>query len=540
MPIYLRASLQRRAVRTPLFETLRRGLQLACFANRPGELRPIELVETHRRVLRSRRELLRASATSALALGCGALYGRELKPLGEARRSDPKVAIVGAGIAGLMAAYELKRAGLRSSVYEASKRTGGRIYSSRDLLAPGLTSELGGEFIDSDHAVMLGLAKEFDLELIDLESSRDEGRLTEAYFFEGTHHTEAEVVEAFLPLAKRIEADSDEIDDNVSFENEGGAGALDRTSIAEYLDRIGAAGWIRRLIEVAYVAEFGLDCDRLSVLNLLFLISTDLTSGKLALYGESDERYKVRGGNQQVTDALAERIAGQIHFEHKLEAIRSLGDGYRLSFTVCGGGAVDIDADFVIIAIPFSVLRHVALRVELPEVKKKAIAELGYGTNTKLLAGVVRPVWKERGYTGVVYSDEPFQSAWDNSQFQGTSVAGLTLFSGGQAGVEAGAGTAREQIQRLIGGVDRAFPGVLHALNGKCARFHWPSHPYAEGSYACYKPGQWTTIAGAEGRPVANLLFAGEHCSFDSSGFMNSGAASGQSAAREVLSRCER
>jgi monoamine oxidase len=66
-------------------------------------------------------------------------------------------------------------------------------------------------------------------------------------------------------------------------------------------------------------------------------------------------------------------------------------------------------------------------------------------------------------------------------------------------------------------------------------RFHWPTHPWTKGSYAAYRPGQWTTIHGAEGERVGNLHFAGEHCSINSQGFMNGAVETGESAAKAVL-----
>ncbi len=70
--------------------------------------------------------------------------------------------------------------------------------------------------------------------------------------------------------------------------------------------------------------------------------------------------------------------------------------------------------------------------------------------------------------------------------------------------------------------------------NDKAARFHWPTYPFTKASYACYLPGQWTTIAGAEIKPVGNLYFAGEHCSRDFQGFMNGGAETGKQVAQEL------
>ena len=230
-------------------------------------------------------------------------------------------------------------------------------------------------------------------------------------------------------------------------------------------------------------------------------------------------------------------MEGAIHYEHRLELVRVAGDALRLDFAGPDGRAVGVKADFVVLAIPFSVLRQVDLRVELPRAKSRAIAELGYGTNSKVAVGFDRRVWRDLGYSGAITSDEPFGTAWDQSRFQKGAAGGLILFPGGRAGVAAGDGTAAEQAARLLSGVERAFPGVEHACNGRSARSCWPTEPLALGSYACYKPGQWTTIGGIEAVSVGNLYFAGEHCNFPEPGYMNSGTASGKATARASCSR---
>ena len=86
-------------------------------------------------------------------------------------------------------------------------------------------------------------------------------------------------------------------------------------------------------------------------------------------------------------------------------------------------------------------------------------------------------------------------------------------------------------------GIERAYPGATRERNGKVSRFHWPTFPWTKGSYSCYKPGQWTTIAGSEGLPVGNLFFAGEHCSYDFQGYMNGAAQSGADTAKAVMAK---
>jgi monoamine oxidase len=460
------------------------------------------------------------------------------------RRADgtaPRIAIVGAGIAGLGAAEALARAGLHARVFEAGKRPGGRIVTARGALAPGLVTELGGEFIDSGHDELLRLVRRLGLTLIDTFRDPDPSLLRETYFVGGAHHTGAQAVEALRPFAGRVRDDQEAIGPHWGYRRNPRALELDRLSVAEYLDKLGAGGWVRTLIEVAFAAEFGVDCDRLSAINLLILISADLSRGRPALYGDSDERYKVRGGNRQITDGLAAALGRPVELEHRLCSVRAAGDRFRLSFDGPNGRAVAVEADYVVLAIPFSVLRGVELRVELPPLKRRAIDELGYGTNPKLALGFRRPAWRDRGYAGAVFSDEPFRTAWDHGRFQPESgAAALTVFPGGEAGAAVGPGTAAEQAARLLPGLDRVYPGTLAAFNGRAERYHWPSAPYALGSYACYLPGQWTTIAGAEGIPVGGLHFAGEHCLFGDSGYMNSGLASGRACARALLARLRR
>lgn len=114
-------------------------------------------------------------------------------------------------------------------------------------------------------------------------------------------------------------------------------------------------------------------------------------------------------------------------------------------------------------------------------------------------------------------------------------LGGLTLFSGGTPGLAVGRGSVEDQTARLLPGVERVFPGVQASRAGAGARWHWPTSPFTRGSYACYRPGQWTGIRGAEGLRVGNLLFAGEHCSLEHQGYMNGAAETGRQAAQAAL-----
>lgn len=462
-------------------------------------------------------------------LGMGALLGGcQLQGTGA-----PRVAIVGAGLAGLTAAHTLRKAGLIAPVYDAAGRVGGRMLSVRGVLAPEVVWNLGGEFIDSDHRHILALARELQVPLWD--RTRVQPR-TLGYYVGGQSYSEAQVIEALMPLVPRLRQDYDQVGDSINSANPV-AVALDRLSLGAYLDQLGVQGWLRRLLETAFVSEFGLEVDQQSALNFLLLVGLDLRQG-FRVYGDSDERYLLQGGSQALTDALAQGLTDQIHLEHGL--VRLTGDavsGYQLTLVGPAGRTLEVRADAVILAVPFTTLRQVELQVDLPELKRRCIAELGYGTHAKVGLGVTRRLWRDQGSSGEAFSDAPFQMVWDSSEFQPGPQGGLTLFPGGTAGWAVGQQATETLLDDWVPGLEAVFPGLGAARNGRSGQFAWATYPYSLGSYSCFRPGQWTTLGGAAGRPVGQIYFAGEHCSIEFQGYMNGAAETGRRTALGILGR---
>lgn len=527
-----------RSSRTPLMAALRK-----CFrqASRPGIPHSPDSAWNLDR---------RSFLTGAMLLGAGALLPGCRRPdsSGKAGTSGgasgasagtgapPRVAIVGAGIAGLSAAHHLSKAGIRAEIFEAGSRAGGRILTLKDVVVPGLYTEAGGEFIDSSHADMLGLARELGLPISDMRGGSFAGLHPNAWHFGGRLRSDAEVLAEVKASAERLQADIDALPDVIQAGTGGLAQELDRMSLEEYLRDRGVTGWFGDLLKAAYVSEFGLDPGEQSSLNLLTLVSLDSSGGEFAVYGDSDERYRVEGGNQGVTDGLAGRLEPQLRPGHRLEALDGKDGDFRLSFQG-PAGAVEHRAEAVILALPFTLLRSVDIRVDLPPLKRRAIAELGMGTNSKLFAGFKERSWRKNGYLGYFYSDGGIQSGWDHSQTQAGEAGGLTLFQGGAAGLALGGGSPDSKLAALAGDLETLYPGSRAAHNGRAAIFHWPEFPLSLGSYACYKPGQWTGFGGEEGKPVGDLHFAGEQCSGDFQGYMNGGAETGRVAAEAVITK---
>ena len=520
--------------RTPLVDLLRRAAAVAAYAKHSGQ--PLDeaiAYEREARIDHARRRFLRESAGVSAALMLGACARAPIAP----RDNDDAVVIVGAGVAGLICAYRLRQAGVAAHVYEAQERIGGRMFSLRNHFADGQVCELGGELIDTGHAHIRALAAELGLALDDL-SADPTTAFGDIWFCAGRRHTEEEILREFAPLAAAIARDAETLpEEEITYATPGGAQALDRESMTQWLDRNGASGWLRKLIEVAYTTEMGLECNDQSALNFLTFIEPD--TRKFNIFGASDERFHVRGGNDQIPQRLGAALGASITTGCVLEALRQNADGrYVLSFKR-GAGAMEVRARRVVLAVPFTTLRRVRIDVDMPPAKRLAIAELRYGTNAKLMIGFNERVWRTRDRSsGSTYSDLPLQTTWETSRMQPGAAGIITNFVGGRHGIEIGEGTPKMQADAAATELEAIFPGISAArANSREARFHWPSFPWTLGSYACFTPGTWTTIRGAIGERVGDLHFAGEHCAFDNQGFMEGGVETGEWAAAAVLGR---
>lgn len=476
----------------------------------------------------SRRQFLYGS------LATGAVMG--LRPRSVAQTiSNPKILVVGAGVAGLTVAYRLQQAGVLVDLVDASQRLGGRLRSLRGW--PGCPNpvELGGEFIDTRHTAVRSLVEELGLPLADLREA-DRGLEAEVFFFNGQRVSHGAVINAFIPLAEKLNRDLaaiGEVTPNYRTAN-AATQALDRLSLDAYLDTVEIDPMIRDLVRVAYITEFGRDSGDQTCLNMLFLIGTE--SGKWSTYGTSDERWHVIGGNEQIPQTLAQRLQLPIQLETQLESVRETGTGtYQVSLRQ-GATSREYSYDGVVLAVPFTVLRQVELAVELPPAKQAAIAQLGYGTSTKLVVPLRERIWRNRyGSTISVYTDQAFQNTWESARYTPGSSGWITNLRGGEEGIRLGEGTAEEQGDRLVASLDPLFPGIRQVQRGQTLRAYWAAEPHALGSYSCYRPGQWTQFGGVEAEPVGNLWFAGEHCSLSSQGYINGAVESAEVAAQNVL-----
>lgn len=516
--------------RSPLVKILRQAYKVAQISRKSNIPSSEVLGSINERI--SRRRLLQGGLALASA-AAATTFKRESSAVASGGSS---ILVVGAGIAGLTAAYRLRQAGVRVDIIEARNRVGGRMRSLANAAGTQITAELGGEFIDSDHTCLRSLATELGLKIVDLLAA-DQGLGKDTYFFDGRKVSIEKVIRDFAPVAQQIDLDLEAIANFESYRVfDRPTARLDRLSITEYLDRIPATPMIRELIKVAYTIEYGRDAEEQSCLNLLFLIGTE--PGEFSIFGTSDERFYIDGGNDQVPRLLAQLLADSIQTGTVLESLKTLSDKrYRVSLR-SGERTFERNYERVLLTVPFSVLRKIQLDVDLPVIKRLAIKTLGYGTNAKLITSYQEKIWRTRyGSTANVYTDLGFQNTWECSQSRYTPGQGLIAnYTGGRQGLVLGTATSGVHARKLVSQLEQVFPGIKGVrLQNKVNQIHWPSEQYTRGSYACYLVGQWTQMYGVEGERVGNLFFAGEHTSLEYQGYMEGGCETGQAVAIAIL-----
>ncbi|HEY3593602.1 MAG TPA: FAD-dependent oxidoreductase [Polyangiaceae bacterium] len=479
----------------------------------------------------TRRKLLQSGALAgATVLGACAPSRGAKSP---SSPSSARVVVVGAGLAGLSAAWRLGQQGYRPLVFEASSRAGGRAYTLRNFFAS--KAELGGELIDSGQTTIRKLVPELGLRLLDL-SEESQNLEPVRFFFRNTRYSEAEMIDSFRPVAAQILADRAGLNGHFAFANFDRDSqvlrAIDRMSLDEWMTKHHVGEPVRSLIDAAYAAEYGCDIGEQSSLNMMLMIGTDLKS--LLIYGESDWRFTVAEGSDAIARELANRLVVPVAYEHVFESLKEQSDGSLLLTFKVGNSTKEVVADQVAMTIPFSVLRRCQLGIDMPPIKREAIDTLQYGLHAKVLLGTESRPWRGDKTSGTSFHDTVFQASWDSALPGEQGV--LTMLSGGSVAGETTKGTTEEQGERNAVEADRIFPKLRGAYKGRTARVYWPSMPYNLGSYACYAPGQYTGIGGHEGDAVKNLHFGGEHTSKAYQGWLVGAIGSGERVAREITS----
>ena len=480
-----------------------------------------------------------------------------------ARVAGLRVAVVGGGLGGLMAARELARLGAQVTVYEARAQVGGRVLSD-STFAKGRITEIGAELVGSIHTHWCKLAKEYGISLISrMDAELYRGQQLEERVILDRPLTAKEIADIkgqeIEPLLHRI-ADFAEKTIPAGRESqpwkENGLLPLDHTSVAHALETQfqvvrNSEQW--RTLELLLVNDNVAQLDQMNFLGLLCLVRggqverATIAPNSLMGYWHELEIYRCGDGCQR----LALAIADEVH--HRKGCRVFTHQGVRQIDLLPPGGGVVVTAqstrkgtfddwlrekipvnpatdvrhyDCVVFAIPPAVWGHVKITPAHPSV----IGLMGGGVAVKFFSNVKERFWIKDGFAPMGGSLEIGQ-VWEGTDNQ-TRVRGqdivLSVYTGARAPSEAD----------YKKGLARLYPGYLANLKNrpKPIRADWSKQPFIETGLTAPQLGQIFTTGQRLNEPFHDrLFFAGEHIQMDHFGYMEGAIRSGKRAARLLI-----
>jgi monoamine oxidase len=468
--------------------------------------------------------MLSESALNAFAFGQGSL---------ERRGAPKKVIIIGAGLAGLSAAYELTQAGHDVTVLEARARPGGRVHTLRDTFAEGLYAEAGAARVPNHHHFTLKYAELFGLTLDPFEPPDSPSvyhvrgkriQVTPGQKVEWPYDLTAE--ERALGVSgmrqKYIWSLLGEMGDvtDPSWPSPETLKKYDQMNRSDFWRSRGASPEA-----VALLSLGGID-DRVETWATLFMLRNQALNRKL------DRYYKIRGGNDLLPRAFAARLSDKIHYAVPVVRIEHSAQGVKAVF-LRAGAYHTLTGDYLVCAVPFSVQKNIEVAPPFSVEKQRAIEQLPYLSVSKIFLQSKKRFWVNDGQSGFATTDLPIREVWDVT-FKQPGTRGIlqaypiSLHSRRVTGM-----SEKERISFALEQVEVIYPGIREHFEGGVTKC-WDEDEWARGASSYYKPGQFSSLLPHVARPEGRVHFAGEHTSVWIDGWMQGALESGNRVAREV------
>lgn len=446
----------------------------------------------------------------------------------ERRGEAKRVLILGAGLSGLVAGYELMRAGHHVTILEAQTRPGGRVYTLRTPFSDGLTTEAGAGRIPASHAWTHHYIKHFGLKTVPFAPDSlttlmslhgKQVPLTPTvqlsqYFGLSTEEKNlglAELAEKYIfPAIRKIQS---ALDINSSDWPPDSLRPFDRYTLSDFVRSQGASQVATDLL------CSGITLRNASALNVLrILAQMHLTRLE-----------KIQGGNDLLPRAIAAKLDERILYGARVVSFREEKSSVRATF-MQEGKHHSLGADYLICTLPFSVLRRLEAMPDFTPLKRQAIQEMSYASIVKVALQTKTRDWEKRGLSGFAQADmaEIWNPSWDQPSPHGI----LQLYQEGKVAEDLDRMSPSQRLNFAATYIDRLFPGFSPDLE-RSTSYSWQLDPFAQGAGMTLLPGDlyswYRAVASVEGR----IHFAGEHTSATPS-FMQGAVTSGYRAAKEV------
>lgn len=465
---------------------------------------------------------------------------------------EADVAIVGAGLAGLVAARRLATAGLRPLVLEARDRVGGRVLGEE--IGDGKVVEVGGQWIGPGQDRIAALAAELGVSTF---PTHDEGRHLIEIGGKRTSYTGA-VTDARVELVRDL---SRAISPLALADLEQARVRLDRMARQVPLEQPWAAAkarrwdgqtfesWIRRntrtaaarsLLELATEAVWAAEPADVSLLHFLFYTHSGGGLNRLVGTGGGAQQDRFEGGSQRIPELLAEQLGDE---RLRLGApVRWIGHGdgdVVLHAGEPGETKLVLRAKRAIVAVPPTLAGRIAYDPPLPGLRDQLTQRMPQGTVIKTMAIYDEPFWRDQGLSGQATSDVgPARVVFDNSPPDGRPGV-LLGFLEGRLAREWGARPAEERRRAILAGHARLF-GERAARPTRFVERVWAEEEWTRGCYGCLMTtGGWTEFGRALRAPIGRLHWAGAETATIWNGYMDGAVQSGERACEEVASALE-
>lgn len=442
--------------------------------------------------------------------------------------------VVGAGLAGLVAAWELLQAGADVTVLEARHVPGGRVRTLRAPFADGLYAEAGALHIPDSHHLVRRHAGALGLRLVAV-APEPAGEL---YYVRGRRILVGNDAAESWPFdltpeertlglagmwARYVGSALDEIGDPTTPGWPDSALArYDGMTMAELLRARGASPGAVELLGLGYLDLGGDGVDTYSALSML---------RDLALRRGSRRYWAIAGGNDQLPAAMAARLGRRVCYGAPVIRIEP---GPRTASVVTheDGASRRRVADHVICTLPPPVLARLDVAPAFSPARRAAIAAIAATSLTRVFFQTRTRFWRPQRLPASAITDLPIKWVYDATAAQSGARGILDAHVGGPDARRLAMLPPSERVAQVLAHLVRLYPGADAEVEAT-AVIDWDAEPWARGAYAWFRPGRLTSMRPLI-EPEGRIHLAGEHLS-SASGWMQGALDSGLRAARDVL-----
>ena len=439
------------------------------------------------------------------------------------------VAVVGAGLAGLVAARQLRAAGASVQVLEARDRVGGRLLNAP--IGDGAVVEIGGQWVGPTQDRVLGLLDELGIETFptydDGESVLELAGKTRRYA--GTIPRVGPLVLVDIAIARfRLDRLARRVDPEAPWEADAG---LDRKTLADWLAKGMRTKAAREMLRVAGRTIWGAEPEQLSLLHALFYLRSAGGLDVMLDVENGAQQWRIEGGSQRLAEAIAAELGDALRLRAAVESIGVKEEGAEVEIR----GSKGLLARRVIVAVPAPLRDRIRFQPALPKGSAAVAGATPFGRLIKCAAVYDRPFWRDGGLSGEALSDVgPATLTFDNSPPGGRPGVMLGFVGGADAETHVTLGE-EERRERVLACFARLFGDEALAPR-QYVEQDWGAEEWSGGGPTfILPPGAWAAAGPGLREPVGPIHWAGSETATRWAGFMDGAVRSGERAAAEVL-----